>query len=108
MGGSRDLCLGAKSPCHQGFNPGEIKFLFSKGYPPHAIFALVRRVLVTKDSTLVKLNFIFQRVPPSRDLSFGAKSPGDQVEKPSENKILNFTRAGDLVTRTFRTRAKIA
>ena len=48
----------------------------------------MRRVLVTKDSTLVKLNFIFQRVPPSRDLSFGAKSPGDQVEKPSENKIL--------------------
>ena len=31
VGGSRDPCLGAKSPRHQGCNPGEIKILFSKG-----------------------------------------------------------------------------
>ena len=31
VGGSRELSLGANSPCHQGFNPGEIKILFPKG-----------------------------------------------------------------------------
>ena len=62
VGGSRELGLGAKSPCHQGFNPGEIKISFSKGGGGHASLALVRTVLVTKASTLVKLEFYFSRV----------------------------------------------
>ena len=91
VGGSRELGLGAKSPCHQGFNPGGIRFLFSKGgggwggdtslalvrkalvtkastlvksyqgWVGHANLALVRRVLVTKASTLVRLKFYFQK-----------------------------------------------
>ena len=100
--------------------------------------ALVRKALVTKVSTLVKLKFYFPRVGGSRDLCPGAKSPCHQVTSPGEINILfslgfstwspglfapklrsregdtllkikiNFTRVEALVTRTLRTKAKIA
>ena len=53
VGGSRELGLGAKSPGHQGFNLGEIKILFSKGGLP-------------------------------RDLSLRAKSPCHPIFSPGE------------------------
>ena len=129
VGGSRELGLGAKSPCHQGFNPGEIKILFSKGggvtraspwceeplspriqhwwnknfiyqgWGGHASLALVRTVLVTKASTLVKLEFYFSRVGGSRELGLGAKSSCHQGLNPGKIRIL-FTKGGG-VTRAW-------
>ena len=42
--------------------------------PPHARCALVRDALVTPASSLVRANFCFQKAPPSREVCLGARS----------------------------------
>ena len=62
VGGSRDLCPGAKSPCHQVTSPGEINILFSLGFSTWSPGLFAPKLRSREGGTLWKMKFNFTRV----------------------------------------------